>query len=80
VCAVTWCSRSPSEHSASHTQLWQSSNELGDLRFLGGMSDCRSVLEPDRVDVCYKDPGYPVDLYVMAPLKTLAADTGGLKR
>lgn len=50
------------------------------MRFLGGMSDCRSVLEPDRVDVCYKDPGYPVDLYVMAPLKTLAADTGGLKR
>jgi hypothetical protein len=28
------------------------------------------VLEPTGVEVCYKDPGYPVDLHVTAPLRT----------
>ena len=29
------------------------------------------VLEPTGVDVCYKDPGHPVDLYVTSSLRSL---------
>ena len=31
------------------------------------------VLDPDGVDVCYKDPGHPVDLYVTASLRSLVS-------
>jgi hypothetical protein len=31
------------------------------------------VLEPGGVDVCYKDPGHPVDLYVTSSLRSLVS-------
>lgn len=31
------------------------------------------VLEPSGVDVCYKDPGHPVDLYVTSSLRSLVS-------
>lgn len=38
------------------------------------------VLEPIGAEVCYKDPGYPVDLHVTAHLKTLTAVWLGHRR
>ncbi len=31
------------------------------------------VLEPGGVDICYKDPGHPVDLYVTSSLRSLVS-------
>lgn len=38
------------------------------------------VLEPSAVEVCYKDPGFPVDLNVSASLKALTAAWLGHRR
>jgi HxlR-like helix-turn-helix len=38
------------------------------------------VLEPTGVDVCYKDPGHPVDLYVTSSLRSLVSVWLGHRR
>lgn len=51
------------------------------IRFdLSGVARCRTgvrlhwlVLEPGNIDVCYKDPGYPVDVTVAGHMSTLVA-------
>ena len=51
------------------------------VRFdLSGVPRCRTgvrlhwlVLEPGNVDVCYKDPGFPVDVTVRGPISALVA-------
>ena len=51
------------------------------IRFdLSGVARCRTsvrlhwlVLEPENIDVCYKDPGYPVDVTVAGDISALIA-------
>lgn len=38
------------------------------------------LLEPGGVDVCYKDPGHPVDLYVTTSLRSLVSIWLGHRR
>lgn len=51
------------------------------IRFdLSGVPRCRTglrlhwlVLEPSNIEVCYKDPGYPVDAVVLGDVSVLIA-------